>query len=124
MTNFSGTELHASGTAQITIDFDLYGDVEAALARNGASLDDVVYRAFLELADIGNSFSIMYQNFEMEFETETLSFSLASLRYEPGGAIRFTISLVGGPKTVRHEDLSEEAQLALDELFGRTATKN
>jgi hypothetical protein len=124
MTNFSGTELHASGTAQITIDFDLYGDVEGALARNGANVEDVVYQAFLELANIGNSFSILYHNFEMEFENETLSFSLASLRYHPGGDIRFTISLVDGPKTVRLEDLSEEAQIRLSQLLGQTDIKN
>jgi len=124
MTNFSGAELHTSGVAQITIDYDLYGDVDAALARNGASVDDVIYRAFLELANIGNSFHIWYHNFEMEFEAETLSFSLASLRYQPGGEIRFTISLVDGPIRVKLDELSDAAQADLIEFLGPPTTKN
>ena len=122
MTNFSESKSSLSGTTSIPVRYTLYGDIEQALDRNGATVHELVERAFLEIADIGNSFSLIYHHFEWVFDDETLQFSCASLRYKPGGEIHFTVSLVDAPMTYNIDEMPEAARelLAGIEADGKT----
>ena len=124
MTNFSNTDKTIEGMTTIPVHYTLYGDIEAALSRNGATLNELVERTFLEIADIGNSFHIFYHHFTWAFETETLRFSCASLPFEPGGEIHFTVSLVEAPLTVSLDDLPEDTQALLTEAELGTLLKH
>ena len=115
MSHFTDTDEALSGTTALTVHYELYGDVQAALARNRISVEHVVWRTFQEIANIGASFGIMYHYFEMEFPRETLRFAVSSAEYEPGGSLGFAISLVEGcPFSVKLSDLPE----ATRELLG------
>lgn len=116
MTNFSGTEIWVRCTVDIEMDVDFYGDVEGAVKRCGGDIYLVVCRAFIELANLGNSFNIMYHNFSIEFENEVLSFSVASIAYVPGPMLRIAISLVDGPIKIDTSKLSAAALHALSHL--------
>ena len=97
MANFTNSYGVESGVAAVLIYYQLYGDVTAALDRNGASVKQLIGKTLEEIANIGVSFDIMYHSFEMEFPDETLQFAVSSARYEVGGHLEFDISLVDKP---------------------------
>ncbi len=77
-------------------------------ARNGATIEAVVHRAFAEVLALGCSLGVPYHYFEMDFEKETLHFSLSSEAYQPGEDLVIAISLVESCPFVRRiSDLPE-----------------
>lgn len=96
MANYSGTDIVTTGCLSLTLRYELYGDVRAAVARNGASIEDVVHLAFQGVADLGNGFNIMYLAFDMAFDNETLQFTVASAPL-PGHEVLLGISIVEKP---------------------------
>ncbi|HRK17442.1 MAG TPA: hypothetical protein PK970_00665 [Hyphomicrobiaceae bacterium] len=86
---------YVSGFCNIVIDFELHGRIFEALASHETTAADVVNKAFLELANLGNDFSIVYHTFEMDVGGTELRFVTQSRRYRPGDRLYIIIGLVG-----------------------------
>jgi hypothetical protein len=113
MIAFINSERVEAATLGITVQFGLYGDIHDALKRNGATVETLLHRAFAELFSIGASlsFGVLYHYFEIEFEKESLHFTLSLDAYAPGEDMEIDISLVDGcPFEVDISDLPESVR--------------
>jgi hypothetical protein len=116
MTNLSNADRVASGTLGLTVRYELIGEVEDTLARNGATIELAIHQGLAELLDMA-VLGAPFFYFEMEFERETLSFNLTSDRYRPGDDIEIAISLVEEwPYWVKISDLPEAARDLLSQV--------
>lgn len=72
------TETYVTGASQISIRFDIYGDLARSLEADGITIDQVVWRAFIEIANIGNKFDVCHHVFSLELGGRTRWLKLTS----------------------------------------------
>jgi hypothetical protein len=99
----------SSGLTQLTIRYDLYDGVETTLAFHGVSVQDLVRRAFIEVANAANGFDVVRQSFEIKANGRSLWFNAAAYPRLDEGEICLCITPGENPLKYRmaNELLSE-----------------